>query len=195
MLFCRAPSLKVLHLISCSNIHNEGFVEAINKLPLLEELKLFACESIRGRATYEAVGKACQNLKRFEVGKRITLPCDFSIGHGGNSDCDEARGIATMRGLRSLKIYLSTLNNKALAAILDNCRHLENLDLQFCFNISVDAAMRAEYAGIKMVVCPDFHNKLSWARSLGPIFDALMARSAGLRAPPSSDQDNSGGAY
>lgn len=138
------------------------------------------------RATYEAVGKACQNLKRFEVGKRITLPCDFSIGHGGNSDCDEARGIA---------IYLSTLNNKALAAILDNCRHLENLDLQFCFNISVDAAMRAKYAGIKMVVCPDFHNKLSWSRSLGPIFDALMATSAGLRAPPSSDQDNSGGAY
>jgi hypothetical protein len=59
VLFCRAPSLKVLHLTSCSNTLNEGFVEAINEFPLLEELKLPACESIRGRATYEAVGEAC----------------------------------------------------------------------------------------------------------------------------------------
>ena len=150
MLFCRAPSLKVLHLISCSNIHNEGFVEAINKLPLLEELKLFACESIRGRATYEAVGKACRNLKQFVADKDFTTYGKF--GH------DEAYGIATMHGLRSLKISCGELNNKAMAAILDNCPHLENLVLLFCVNIFVDGAMRARCAGIKMVVYPDFDN-------------------------------------
>ncbi|KAG2582180.1 hypothetical protein PVAP13_6KG091700 [Panicum virgatum] len=36
----RAPSLKVLRLISCFHIRNEGFVEAISKFPLLEELNL-----------------------------------------------------------------------------------------------------------------------------------------------------------
>ncbi|RLN03606.1 diacylglycerol kinase 5-like [Panicum miliaceum] len=142
-----------------------GFVEAINKFPLLEELKLSACESVRGRATYEAVGKACRNLKRFEVGKHMALPCAFGIDHGDNLDCDEARVIATMHGLRSLKISHSKLNNKALAAILDTCPRLENLDLQFCFNVFVDGAMRARYAGIRMVVCPDFDDMFSWART------------------------------
>ncbi|CAO2209980.1 unnamed protein product [Urochloa humidicola] len=142
----RAPSLKILHLTSCFTVLNEGFVEAINRFPLLEELKISACENIGGRATYEAVGKACRNLKRFEVAKYTALPCII------------ARGIATMRGLRSLKISHSKLNNKALAAILDNCPHLESLDLHFCLNIFMDDAMRAKCAGVKMGVasrsCP-----------------------------------------
>jgi hypothetical protein len=160
---CRAPSLKILHLTSCFTVLNEAFVEAINKFPLLEELKLSACENIGGRATYEAVGKACRNLKHLEVGKYMPSPCGFAIDHVDNSDCDEARGIATMHGLRSLKIYHNKLNNKALAATLDNCPHLESLDLKWCFNILVDGAMRAKYAGIKMAVQPDFEQLFSWA--------------------------------
>jgi hypothetical protein len=81
-----------------------------------------------------------------------------TIDPWNNSDCDEARGIATMHGLRSLKLFHIKLNNKALAAILDNCPHLENLVLLFCVNIFVDGAMRAKCAGIKMVVYPDFDN-------------------------------------
>jgi hypothetical protein len=70
----------------------------------------------------------------------MPLPCAFSIYRGDNSGCDEARGITTMHGLRSLKISHSKLNNSALTAILDGCPHLESLDLQFCFNIFVDGA-------------------------------------------------------
>ncbi|CAL5008095.1 unnamed protein product [Urochloa decumbens] len=159
----RTPSLKILHLTSCFTVLNEGFVEAINRFPLLEELKLSACENIGGRATYEAVGKACRNLKRFEVAKYMPLPYSFEIDQEDNSDCDAARGIATMRGLHSLKISHSKLNNKALAAILDNCPHLESLDLDYCFNIFMDDAMRAKYAGIKMELVPDLDQTLSLA--------------------------------
>ncbi|CAL5010521.1 unnamed protein product [Urochloa decumbens] len=157
----RAPSLKILHLTSCFTVLNEGFVEAINRFPLLEELKLSACENIGGRATYEAVGKACPNLKRFEVAKYMPSEYSFEIDQEDNSDCDAARGIATMRGLRSLKIFHSILNNKALAAILDNCPHLESLDLDYCLNIFMDDAMRAKYAGIKIELVPDLAQALS----------------------------------
>ena len=144
MICYRAPSLKVLRLISCFHIRNEGFVEAISKFPLLEELNLSTCKSIGGRATYEAVGKACRNLKQFVADKEFTTYGKF--GH------DEAYGIATMHRLRSLKISCGELNNKAMAAILDNCPHLESLDLLCCFNVVMDGGMRAKCAGIKMCV-------------------------------------------
>ena len=144
MICYRAPSLKVLRLISCFHIRNEGFVEAISKFPLLEELNLSTCKSIGGRATYEAVGKACRNLKQVVADKDFTTYGKF--GH------DEAYGIATMHGLRSLKISCGELNNKAMAAILDNCPHLESLDLLCCFNVVMDGGMRAKCAGIKMFV-------------------------------------------
>ncbi|CAL5007871.1 unnamed protein product [Urochloa decumbens] len=148
----RAPSLRVLRLTSCPNILNEGFMEAMNKFPLLEELKLSACQSIGGRATYEAVGKACGNLKRLELKDQ---PWKYNYLHGDNYG-EEAYGIATMHGLRSLKISRSNLTNKALAAILGNNPHLESIDLYYCYNINMDDAMRSKCAGIKVSV--KWHN-------------------------------------
>jgi hypothetical protein len=161
LLLCRAPSLKILHLTSCLTVLNEAFLEAINKFPLLDDLKLSACENIGGRATYEAVGNACRNLTCLEVGKRIPSPWGYVIDHSDNSDCDEARGIATMHELRHLKLYYNKLNNQALAAILDNCPHLESLHLQWCINFVLDGAMRARCADIRMVVQPDIYMALS----------------------------------
>ncbi|CAL5003731.1 unnamed protein product [Urochloa decumbens] len=163
----RAPSLKILHLTSCCTVLNEGFVEAINRFPLLEELKLSACENIVGCATYEAVGKACRNLKRFEVAKYMPLAyTPYSIERERdeyNSDCDAAHGIATMRGLRSLQISHNNLNDEGLAAILDNCPYLESLDLHCCGIAVVDDAMRAKYAGVKMAgVFRDYAQVLSY---------------------------------
>ncbi|CAL4997234.1 unnamed protein product [Urochloa decumbens] len=140
----RAPSLKVLRLTSCLHVLNEGFVEAIRKLPLLEELNLSTCKSIGGRATFNAVGKACVNLKQFILVK------DFTV-YGKFGD-DEAYGIAAMHGLRSLKITCGEFNNKAMATILDRCPYLESLDLIQCYNVVMDGAMRAKCAGIKMLV-------------------------------------------
>ncbi|CAO2164104.1 unnamed protein product [Urochloa humidicola] len=151
-----APSLRVLHLTSCPNILNEGFMEAMNKFSLLEELKLFACKSIGGRATYEAVGKACKNLKHLEVVKYNYGKCDYYYDEDEdeaielNYDEDEACGIAKMHGLRSLKISCSNLTNKALASILGNNPHLESIDLCYCSRIDMDDAMRSKCAGIKV---------------------------------------------
>lgn len=100
--------------------------------PLLEELKLSGCGSIGGRETYEAVGKACPNLMSFEIIKHRPFLMFGSMlnNSAANCDADEAHGIATMHGLRTLKISFTSITNEALAAILGNCPDLESLDLR-----------------------------------------------------------------
>ncbi|KAL6843357.1 hypothetical protein ACP4OV_027070 [Aristida adscensionis] len=59
-----------------------------------------------------------------------------------------------MTELRSLQIFGHNLTNEGLTAILDNCPHLESLDIQHCFNIEMDDTMRAKCAGIKTLRLP-----------------------------------------
>ena len=61
-------------------------------------------------------------------------------------------GIAMMHELCSLQLFRNHLTNTGLAAIVDNCTHLESLDLLCCFNVVMDGGMRAKCAGIKMFV-------------------------------------------
>ncbi|CAO2200820.1 unnamed protein product [Urochloa humidicola] len=157
----RAPSLKVLHLIDCLDIHREGFLEAVNKFHLLEELKI----SLSGyigycRATYEDVGKACQNLKILKIIEHHRALLDKLISKRHPNYFDETFGIATMHGLHYLKIICSGLNNEGLTAIIDNCPHLEFLDLCYCPNLYMDDAMRAKCAGVKVSVCPHYYQFL-----------------------------------
>ncbi|KAF8775032.1 hypothetical protein HU200_005082 [Digitaria exilis] len=139
------------------NISIKGFLQAITNFPLLVELKLSECGDMGGRATYEAVGKACQNLRNFELVKKLSWSYSSAPDFAGyNLHDEEAHGIATMHGLRSLKISGShSMSNKALGAILENCPHLESLDLHSCFNIVMDDGIRAKYAGITISVSPN----------------------------------------
>ncbi|KAJ1267675.1 hypothetical protein BS78_07G075800 [Paspalum vaginatum] len=67
----------------------------------------------------------------------------------------EALGIATMTELRALQIFGNNLTNEGLTAILDNCRHLESLDIRHCFNVEMDNTLQAKCAGIKTLRPPD----------------------------------------
>nr|CAB3482398.1 unnamed protein product [Digitaria exilis] len=148
---------RLLGLFSCFSISIKGFLQAITNFPLLVELKLSECGDMGGRATYEAVGKACQNLRNFELVKKLSWSYSSAPDFAGyNLHDEEAHGIATMHGLRSLKISGShSMSNKALGAILENCPHLESLDLHSCFNIVMDDGIRAKYAGITISVSPN----------------------------------------
>ncbi|KAF8662519.1 hypothetical protein HU200_056114 [Digitaria exilis] len=150
----RAPSLKVLGLISCINVFKFEFMDAVTKFPLLEELKLSACPSISGHSTFVAVGLKCKNIRRFEHVKAMCWPFGPNYFEECNHD-DEARGIATMHGLRCLMISGSKLTNKALVVILDNSSHLVSVDLHSCPNIVMDDALRTKCAGIKISVSPN----------------------------------------
>ena len=134
--------LKSLILITCDGITSEGFMEAIQMFPLLEELQLSDCWNLRDRGLLGVVARACPRLKHL----RHHRPCW--------SDTDEhnreAMGIAMMHELCSLQLFRNHLTNTGLAAIVDNCTHLESLDLRRCYLIDLDDdAIRAKCARIK----------------------------------------------
>jgi hypothetical protein len=119
-------------------------MQSINKFPLLEELELSLCKNVFGKV-FEVIGRACPRLKSF----RLSYPCFCSIEDAEFNKDEEAMGIATMSALRSLQLFGSELTNKGLTAILDNCVHLDYLDIRHCFNIYLDTALRAKCARIK----------------------------------------------
>ncbi|KAF2918484.1 putative F-box/LRR-repeat protein 23 isoform X2 [Oryza sativa Japonica Group] len=144
-----APGLKSLRLISCYDVSNKGFGKAIKKFPLLEELELSLSPNVFGTDVFRTVGKSCPQLKRFRLSQHGFH--SFEDSH----DDDEALGIATMTQLRSLQIFGNTITNEGLEAILDNCPHLESLDIRHCFNVFMDDTLRAKCARIKALRLPD----------------------------------------
>ncbi|XBI20935.1 hypothetical protein VPH35_062128 [Triticum aestivum] len=133
------PSLKSLRLISRYNF-DEVLKEMIVKFPLLEELELSLCLDVGESGVLGVVGKACPQLKRFRLNKDVFY--DFEASD--NDRDDEAMGIATMHELRSLQLFANRLSNKGLTAILDNCPHLESLDIRHCFNVCMDNTLHAK---------------------------------------------------
>ncbi|CAO2168325.1 unnamed protein product [Urochloa humidicola] len=163
----RAPSLKTLRLISCNEIGNRGFVEAMKKFPLLEELELAHCAYLGNGEAYEIVGKSCPHLKSFKLINGYTRKFIFEGDpyieylQGGNHEDqnsnrgnDEALGIASMIGLHTLHLFCCDLSNWGLTAILDACTNLESLDIRQCFYLKIDAAMKARLASLKTVRLP-----------------------------------------
>ncbi|XP_047073592.1 putative F-box/LRR-repeat protein 23 [Lolium rigidum] len=149
------PLLKSLRLISCA-ISLDGLEEQLTRFHLLEELELSQCPELIRTTVHEILQRACPQLKHFRTNKhyfherRWIIPKDL-----------DAEGIATMHELRSLQLIANDLTNKGLAAILENCPHLESLDLRHCFNIDMDSVdddegtlLREKCARIKTVRLP-----------------------------------------
>ncbi|CAL5007819.1 unnamed protein product [Urochloa decumbens] len=155
----RSPSLKTLRLKSCL-IGTEGFSEAIEKFPLLEELDITLAYRLSYRTVYEIVGKHCPHLKSFKQIIGLSASYDYQYWHwrlDGNSvqGNDEALGIATMAGLRTLQLIRSDISNRGLEAILNGCPHLDSLDIRQCFYVKMDAAMEARLASLNNLRLPD----------------------------------------
>ncbi|CAL5010777.1 unnamed protein product [Urochloa decumbens] len=152
----QAPSLKSLRLICCQDIVE--FEEEIKKFPLLEELEISLFTNIGGKQVFEEVGKSCPQLKHF----RFNSYRFHNLGEYSDDDDnefryhkdDDALGIASMHGLRSLQLFGNDFTNEGLTAILDNCPYLESLDIRHCFNIAMDDALRAKCATIKTLRLP-----------------------------------------
>ncbi|VVB07871.1 unnamed protein product [Arabis nemorensis] len=105
-----------------------GLVNALAKLPLLEELEVSLTWT--SKLNLKAIGHSCPKLKILKLN-----------GSGSNSirqrhDDDDAFEIAqSMPELRQLQLIGNKLTDAGLTAILDNCPHLEHLDLRKCLNI------------------------------------------------------------
>ncbi|CAL5007797.1 unnamed protein product [Urochloa decumbens] len=150
----RSPSLKTLRLKSCP-VGTEAFSDAIKKFPLLEELDITLAYPLRYRTVYEIVGKHCPHLKSFKQIIGLSASSDYQYWYwrlDGNSvqGNDEALGIATMAGLRSLQLIRSDISNTGLEAILNGCPHLDSLDIRQCFYVKMGATMEARLASLNL---------------------------------------------
>ncbi|XP_078170577.1 putative F-box/LRR-repeat protein 23 [Carex rostrata] len=151
----RTSVLKKLCLISCYQVSEEAIAETAKQQPLLEEIQI-TFGSFEEKVT-EIIGKECPQLKRFKFNNSwFNMPpahpddVDEEV-----FDDDEALGIAkTMHQLRHLQLIGNRLTNGGLKAILDGCPHLETLDIRRCYNVNMDADMRARCARLKSIRLP-----------------------------------------
>ncbi|KAF8104067.1 hypothetical protein N665_0181s0087 [Sinapis alba] len=125
-----SSNLRSLKVAMCYHeITSEGLMEAVSKLPLLEDLEVSYC-SVSGESL-KAVGQSCPNLKTLKKNR---------VGYKRPRDeCDDvALAIAeTMPGLCHLQLFGDRLTDVGLNAILDGCPNLEHLDLRQCFNVDL----------------------------------------------------------
>ncbi|KAJ6820432.1 putative F-box/LRR-repeat protein 23 [Iris pallida] len=147
---CVRVRLFPLYEISC-----KGLAEVVGRFPLLEELEItFPSDTpphdpLYLRDVVKLVGEGCPHIKCFRYNQQ-----------GSWSKCcqydEDAFGIANyMPELRQLQIVGNMLTNKGLLAILDKCLHLESLDLRRCFQVDLDASVRAKCARIETLRCPN----------------------------------------
>ncbi|KAK1381235.1 putative F-box/LRR-repeat protein 23 [Heracleum sosnowskyi] len=106
----------------------KGLIQMLRNLPLLEELEL-PYTRIFGKAI-EIVGRCCPHLKSFTLNQRRYY-------YTRNPTCDKQDlAIAkSMPGLRHLQLFGNRMTFTGLMAILNNCHHLEYLDLRQCYGL------------------------------------------------------------
>lgn len=127
-LVCRSSQLRHLCLESCLSVTNHGLSETVKKLPLLEELHLYNLSI--SKEAIEVAGRCCPLLKSFKLNHQCYM---FS-----RNGCDgDALAIAgNMPGLLHLELFGNTISTDGLLAIIENCPHLQSLDIRQCLNIA-----------------------------------------------------------
>ncbi|KAL5076886.1 hypothetical protein RYX36_015870 [Vicia faba] len=130
-----AGNLRGLRLVNCRGISNEGFSQAVKKMPLLEGLNISLC--YLSKDSLEVVGQCCPLLTVLIHVRSWSKYRLYDI------DDDQAFVIAkTMFGLRRLDIRGSPLSNAGLLAILGGCPRLEFLDIRGCCNLQLDESLK-----------------------------------------------------
>ncbi|XP_021754999.1 putative F-box/LRR-repeat protein 23 [Chenopodium quinoa] len=133
----RSKNLKHLRLWHYIRISDEALVEAVKKLPALEEVEIIMCKFRED--TTEAIGHACPSLKAFSLNSVGSKTFNYTCN-------EEALAIAkTMHNLRNLQLIGNRMTNEGLKAILDGCPLLESLDIRTCFYIDLSGDLGKRY--------------------------------------------------
>lgn len=131
-LICRASKLRSLSLIMSSLLTDKGFVEAVAKLPLLEELELEVSRTCID-LDFKAIGHSCPRMETL----KLTYASYTRSRHRRDYDADALAIAESMPQLRHLQLIWNKLTDTGLKAILDKCPHLEHLDLRQCLKINL----------------------------------------------------------
>ncbi|XP_059306467.1 F-box protein SKIP19-like isoform X1 [Lycium ferocissimum] len=150
----RSGKLKRLSSACYHSMLCDGLVEAVQKLPLLEELSL--THTIITTEGIESLGLSCPLLKSFELNNSL-----YDYFDNEDARNEEALAIAkNLPALHHLQLIGNSMTNKGLEAILDGCPHLVSLDLRLCIYVSLNEVLSSRISGqIKDVKHP--HDSLA----------------------------------
>ncbi|CAO2209856.1 unnamed protein product [Urochloa humidicola] len=148
-----APSLKCLQIAHYSDDESgELLIEALKKLPLLEELQIkFTYMLDPGENMFQSVCQVCPNLKELVLcyASAFDLECKEHRFPKEPIDGD----IPMMHELRVLEISECDLSYKGLRSILDSCPLLETLDIDGYFNKrEMDDELRVKCSRVKNLI-------------------------------------------
>ncbi|XP_074316775.1 F-box protein SKIP19-like [Silene latifolia] len=143
----RSKNLKHLRLGHYLHISKDGLIQAVQKLPMLEEVEIIICKFPED--TFAALGEACPSLKSFSLN-------DVGSRRRRFRNDGKAFEIArSMPNLRRLQLIGNSMTNEGLKAILDKCCLLESLDLRTCFNIDLSGDLGKKCDKIKHLRRPN----------------------------------------
>ncbi|KAL8461031.1 hypothetical protein ACS0TY_032493 [Phlomoides rotata] len=185
----RSSHLKHLTLQDCIDISGEGLVEAVKKLPHLEELHLIIMPTVQAEDIIN-IGISCPMLKSFSFndrGSKQPIPEHYFTEEDEFTESSNEFGQAiasSMPNLCHLSLFANWMKNEGLEAILDSCPHLESLDLRQCFRLDLKQGALGKRCSeqIKHVKYPkDSISDIKWVVDWG---------AAHLYGSPFSDYDS-----
>ncbi|KAK1391432.1 F-box protein SKIP19 [Heracleum sosnowskyi] len=125
----KSSQLRRLCLSSCNDITSKGFSEMLKELPMLEELHLEHMHV--SKQAIEVAGHCCPRLKSFKLNYD-----GYRRLYAGLGDHNALPIAENLRGLRHLQLIGNNITIDGLLAIIENCPHLESLDIWNCFNVA-----------------------------------------------------------
>ncbi|KAG8373384.1 hypothetical protein BUALT_Bualt11G0018800 [Buddleja alternifolia] len=139
-----AQSLRTLRLPR-SEIHDPIVESVAGMLSNITSLDLSYSIQIGARAL-AAIGKHCKSLTTL---RRIMHPLEVLEKL---SQDDEALAIAsTMPRLKHLEIAYFLVETSSIVEIIENCKHLELLDVRGCWNVNLDEKFVKRFPKLKVV--------------------------------------------
>lgn len=123
----RSIQLRCLEINTCYAISGEVFCEAVKKLPFLEELHL--SNTYLSKEIIVVTGRYCPLLKSFK--------CNYNAVRWSEYDSVALAIAENMPQLQHLQLLKNIMTNEGPRAILDNCCHLESVDVRDCFNVDL----------------------------------------------------------
>ncbi|KAJ0657691.1 putative leucine-rich repeat domain superfamily [Helianthus annuus] len=137
-LYYRSCQLRRLEMVY-GFFNNRSMTDALMKFPMLEELNFYLIKI--SKEEIETVGRYCPMLKTLKVNGG---PCSSRVR---DTDTDEWSSISyneiaiaigqNLLKLKHLELIENKMTNVGLRVILDNCHHLETLDLRQCLYIDL----------------------------------------------------------
>ncbi|KAG8383545.1 hypothetical protein BUALT_Bualt04G0024800 [Buddleja alternifolia] len=139
-----AQSLRTLRLPR-SEINNSIMEKTATMLSTITFLDLSYCINI-GAQALETIGKNCKSLTTL---RRVMHPLEVI---NKLSQDDEALAIAsTMPRLEHLEIAYLLVSTYGIIKIIENCKHLELLDVRGCWNVILDEKFVKAFPKLKVV--------------------------------------------